>query len=165
MDCMCYFLLYRICIWSCTLLAKNCSKSLGVPYLIPRYRSIRLWLVLAFFACRPFLILAGFPYFNEQSADAWLGICFIAVWLTHRHLVYVFRTAISYKSSGEADEPMRYRAAIIGFLGGFLFLSIFSLLSLLPVCERNLERLIEYLIIQRIWWSLSLEQRFGAGII
>ena len=33
------------------------------------------------FACRPFLILAGFPYFNEQSADAWLGICFIAVWV------------------------------------------------------------------------------------
>ena len=94
--------------------------------------------------------LPGFPYFNEQSAGAWLGICFIAVWLTRRHLVYVFRTAISYKSSGEADEPMRYRAAIIGFLGGFLFLSIFSLLSLLPVCERNLERLIEYLIIQRI---------------
>ena len=70
--------------------------------------------------------LPGFPYFNEQSAGAWLGICFIALWLTRRHLVYVFRTAISYKSSSEADEPMRYRAAIIGFLGGFLFLSVFS---------------------------------------
>ena len=71
--------------------------------------------------------LACFPLFNEKSAGAWLGIGFIALWLTRGQLVYVFRTAISHKSSSEADEPMRYRAAIIGFLGGFLFLSVLSL--------------------------------------
>ena len=81
--------------------------------------------------------LPGFPYFNEQSADAWLGICFIVVWLTRRHLVYVFRTAISYKSSGEADEPMRYRAAIIGFLGGSLVALIAGMWTNLDMMYRD----------------------------
>ncbi|MFP6721442.1 MAG: DUF6785 family protein [Candidatus Poribacteria bacterium] len=70
--------------------------------------------------------LPGFPYFYEQSAGAWLCMCFIAVWLTRRHLVSVVQTAISRKSSIDADEPMRYRTAIAGFVGGFLFMSIFS---------------------------------------
>ena len=70
--------------------------------------------------------LPGFPYFYEQSAGAWLCICFIAVWLTRRHLVYVLQTVFSRKSSIDADEPMPYRTAIVGLMGGFLFMSIFS---------------------------------------
>ena len=70
--------------------------------------------------------LPGFPYFYEQSAGAWLCICFIAVWLTRRHLVYVLQTAFSRKSSVDANEPMRYRTAIVGLMGGFLFMAIFS---------------------------------------
>ena len=70
--------------------------------------------------------LPGFPYFYEQSAGAWLCICFIAVWLTRRHLIYVCQTAMSGKSSIDSDEPMRYRTAIAGLVGGFLFMAIFS---------------------------------------
>ena len=70
--------------------------------------------------------LPGFPYFYEQSAGAWLCICFIAVWLTRRHLIYVCQAAMSGKSSIDSDEPMRYRTAIAGLVGGFLFMVIFS---------------------------------------
>ncbi len=73
--------------------------------------------------------LPGFPYFHEQSAGAWLCLFLIAMWLTRRHLVTVFRTAFSSTSpalaGGDADEPMRYRTAIFGLLGGFLFLTVF----------------------------------------
>ncbi|MBI1925543.1 hypothetical protein HYR99_14980, partial [Candidatus Poribacteria bacterium] len=108
--------------------------------------------------------LPGFPYFHEQSAGAWLCLFLIAMWMTRRHLVTVFRTAFSSTSpfrphplplsparltplplstsvwrggeggeargvrgegGDDADEPMRYRTAIFGLLGGFLFLTAF----------------------------------------
>ncbi|MBI1927401.1 hypothetical protein HYR99_24575, partial [Candidatus Poribacteria bacterium] len=105
--------------------------------------------------------LPGFPYFHEQSAGAWLCLFLIAMWMTRRHLVTVFRTAFSStflsrphplplsparltplplstslwrggeggeargvrgEGGGDAEEPMRYRTAIFGLVGGTLFL-------------------------------------------
>ena len=53
-------------------------------------------------------------------------MCLIAIWVTRRHLVFAFRTAFSEKSAADADEPMRYRTALFGLVGGFLFMFIFS---------------------------------------
>jgi len=70
--------------------------------------------------------LPGFPYFHEQSAGAWLCLCLIALWLTRRHFAFAFQTAFASKyrpaGRGDADEPMRYRTAIFGLVGGTLFL-------------------------------------------
>ena len=70
--------------------------------------------------------LPGFPYFHEQAGGGWFCLFFIAIWATRKHLVFAFRTAFSATSSADADEPMRYRTALIGLAGGFLFMAIFS---------------------------------------
>ena len=69
--------------------------------------------------------LPGFPYFHEQSAGSWLALCLIAVWVTRRHLGVVFRTGFSKTSPADADEPMRYRTAIFGLVGGLAFMTLF----------------------------------------
>ncbi|MCZ6679649.1 MAG: hypothetical protein O7E52_20665 [Candidatus Poribacteria bacterium] len=69
--------------------------------------------------------IPGFPYFHEQSGGGWLCLFLIAMWVTRKHLASVFRTAFSQTSSADADEPMRYRTALVGLVGGFLFMTIF----------------------------------------
>ena len=68
----------------------------------------------------------GFPNLFDQAAGSWFAVGLIAIWVTRRHLVFAFRTAFSEKSSVDADEPMRYRTALLGLVGGFLFMFIFS---------------------------------------
>ena len=106
---------------------------IGLGFFLPLDLSFTCWF---FFLIRQFSrvlssylgldTLPGFPYFYEQSAGAWICMCLIAIWVTRRHLVFAFRTAFSEKSAADADEPMRYRTALFGLVGGFLFMFIFS---------------------------------------
>lgn len=68
--------------------------------------------------------LPGAPYINEQAAGAWLMIGIIAVLMLRRHLVGVVRIAFRKGSKEDLSEPMRYRTALIGMLGGLVYLGI-----------------------------------------
>ena len=68
-----------------------------------------------------------YPFLNSQSYGAYLGFFVISVWVSRRYLGRVFRTA--FMGTGEEDqsrEAISYRAAILGVLGGFLFLGGFA---------------------------------------
>jgi len=61
--------------------------------------------------------MPAFPYFHEQSAGAWLGLCLIALWMSRRHLTQAFISAFrGRKTVDESEEPMTYRTAIIGLV-------------------------------------------------
>lgn len=71
--------------------------------------------------------LPRFPYFDEQGSGAWVGLCAIALFSSRKYLKEVFRCAMGRKSElDDADEPIRYRTALLGIFGGIIFLLVFG---------------------------------------
>ena len=62
--------------------------------------------------------VARFPYLSEQSAGAFIVLFGLAIYLSRRHL----RQVISMRSAA-SEEPVSYRFAILGVVGGMLFLT------------------------------------------
>ena len=69
-----------------------------------------------------------YPFLNSQSYGAYLGFFAMTMWTSRRYLGRVFRTAfLGTKEEDESREAISYRTAILGIIGGFLFLGIFAL--------------------------------------
>lgn len=63
--------------------------------------------------------IRGFPYAWEQSAGAFLAFVLVALWLARDHLRRVFRKALRGDLQiRDEDEPLSYRAALLGFVAG-----------------------------------------------
>lgn len=106
----------------------------GIGFFLPLDLSFSCW---AFYVFRQLMKAAAsvvgsqrlpqFPYFHEQAAGAWTGLCVIALWMGRRHLREAVVIAVrgSPKSDDEADEPMSYRAAFVGLVAGCVGLMLF----------------------------------------
>ena len=71
--------------------------------------------------------LAGFPYAGEQASGGYIALAIIALWASRPHLVKVGRKVLGLSTDlDDSDEPMRYRTAVLGFLGSGLFVVLFS---------------------------------------
>lgn len=71
---------------------------------------------------------SGFPYYPSQAFGAYAAIFCVAVWGLRKHLRIVWHTAFGRGSAAEdADEPMRYRSAILMFGAASLFLLGFAI--------------------------------------
>jgi hypothetical protein len=70
---------------------------------------------------------SGFPYLNEQAAGAWISIALVALIATKSHLLNVFNHIRGLKTDlNDAEEPISYRAAVIGIVVGLAALYGFS---------------------------------------
>ena len=68
-----------------------------------------------------------FPFLNSQSYGAYIGFFVMTMWTSRRYLGRVFRTAfLGTKEEDESREAISYRTAILGIIGGFLFLGFFA---------------------------------------
>ncbi len=98
--------------------------AIGLGFLMPLDLSFSCWMFYLFWKVQ--LIFGsmsglnqtpGYPHIDMQSLGAYFGLCFFALWITHKHLWKVFRHIIGVGSDlNEADEPIRYRSAFFGFL-------------------------------------------------
>ena len=69
-----------------------------------------------------------YPFLNSQSYGAYLGFFVMSMWTSRHYLARVFRTAFQgTKEEDESREAISYRTAILGVVGGFLFLVAFAL--------------------------------------
>jgi hypothetical protein len=67
-----------------------------------------------------------FPYVNEQSFGAYMGIFVFAIWTGRNHIRNVVTNLITGKGDMDDEgEAMRYRTAAIGFIVGMLLLMTF----------------------------------------
>jgi len=68
--------------------------------------------------------LPDFPYLNQQSSGAWIGLFFVALWLSKGHLKMVLRCVFQ---GGKEDsyEPIKYKTATMGIVIGMVFLTLF----------------------------------------
>ncbi len=68
--------------------------------------------------------IPNFPYLNEQTIGAFIGLCLFFAWTGKRHFRAVLRSALASRGqrahSGAPDEPMSYRMAVWGFVLGIL---------------------------------------------
>ncbi len=82
--------------------------------------------------------LPQFPYLNQQSSGAWIGLFFVAIWLSRSHLKVVIKCIFRRRGPEDLDEPLRYRTAAIGIIIGMTLLTLFcytagmSLLIIIP---------------------------------
>jgi len=93
---------------------------IGLGFLLPLDLSFSLWFFYLFRKAQEVATsamgvrLPRFPYLSEQSAGAWFGLFFIAVWVTRSHLKEVFKKVFGLKTSlDDSEEPISYRLAVI----------------------------------------------------
>lgn len=68
-----------------------------------------------------------FPDLNNQASGAWIMLALIAVWVTRRHLIEVFKKVVGLKTDiDDSKEPMSYRLAAIGIIISAIYIVIFS---------------------------------------
>jgi hypothetical protein len=67
------------------------------------------------------------PYAENQAFGAYLSFCLYAAWISRQYLGQVVRKALGLTSTlDDSREPMRYRTALLGALGGIAFLTAFA---------------------------------------
>jgi len=66
-----------------------------------------------------------YPYANYQGFGAYIGIFLIALWMSRKHILDIFRKLFGGGTLNDSDEPMPYKVAIIALLLGLTFLAIF----------------------------------------
>jgi hypothetical protein len=105
--------------------------AIGLGFFLPLDLSFSIWFFYLFRKGQEVMgsamglrALPGFPYLNQQSSGAWIGLFFLALWLSRSHLKIVLK-CVFRRGTEDADEPMRYRTAAIGIIVGMTLLTLF----------------------------------------
>ena len=113
----------------------------GLVFLIPLDLSFSCWFFFLFWKAQlVFGSAMGWrsrPEFPEQSAGAYIALVLIALWGGRRYLLKLFEEVFSYKKddnrspekevvgTSSSQEPLSYRKAFFGLIGGILFIILF----------------------------------------
>ncbi|MBD3182611.1 hypothetical protein GF312_09985 [Candidatus Poribacteria bacterium] len=105
--------------------------AIGLGFFLPLDLSFSIWFFYLFRKAQQVMgvamgmrALPGFPYINQQSSGAWIGIFFVALWLSKSHLKTVAKCVFKTGDT-DAEEPMRYRSAVIGIIIGMVLITMF----------------------------------------
>lgn len=70
--------------------------------------------------------IPNFPFVNEQASAAYMGLGIFALWVSREHLGQLAsKIVLGRRSIDDRGEPMPYRLAAYGLLGGAVFLMAF----------------------------------------
>jgi len=108
--------------------------AVGMAFFIPLDLSFSCWFFYLFWKAERIFSsvlglrnLPGFPYIDHQTSGSYIGLFVIAAWVSRKHILAVFRKALTNNDEiiSDEDEPMRYRSALIGVIAGMIFLVFF----------------------------------------
>jgi hypothetical protein len=106
---------------------------IGLGYFMPLDLSFSCWFFYLFRKSQMVLSsilglrsLPGFPYDREQSLGAYIGLSLFALWASRNHIKGILKAAL-FRSEDDKAEPLRYRTALLGILGGIAFIVFFFL--------------------------------------
>lgn len=101
--------------------------AIGLGFLVPLDVSFSFWFFYIFIRLEGVLgsvfglsAIRGFPYVYEQTMGAWLAFGFVLIWSSRKYLKDVVRIAFQ-KDGSDAEEPVSYRIALLGLIGGAIF--------------------------------------------
>ena len=125
---------------------------LGLAFLMPLEMSFSLWFFYLFWKGERVLgtalgmtSLPGFPYDGPQGLGAFLAITCFALLGGRRYFLAVFKNVFQ-PSPDEEKEPMTYRWAVLGLIGGLIFLLAFSYKGGMALWTAGLYFLVYYLL-------------------
>ncbi len=105
--------------------------AVGLGFFLPLDLSFSIWFFYIFRKAQQVLgsalginALPGFPYLNQQSTGSWIGLFFVAIWLSRNHLKMVVKH-IFEKEHTDIDEPIKYKTAILGIIFGMFLIVLF----------------------------------------
>jgi hypothetical protein len=109
--------------------------AIGLGILLPLDLSFSCWFFFIFWKAQRIIsavygweTIPGFPYTNEQSFGAYMGIFVFAFWVSRKHLKNIVLHFIGKQTEiDDTGEAISYRAATLGVLLGVLFLFAFAL--------------------------------------
>jgi hypothetical protein len=110
-------------------------EAIGLGYFLPLEVSFSTWFFYvleklgAVAGLAAGLDLPGFPYFQEQSAGAILGVALLLVWGARRHLAAMLRRAFGWGSRSKGDEEREESRALAAFAGSVAFILAWFWLS------------------------------------
>jgi hypothetical protein len=106
---------------------------IGLSYLMPLDLAFSLWFFNLFWKAQLIIsthfawttnTASGFPYIDMQSFGGLIALLASVLWLDRRYLLQVLRKVLGLRSSvDDADEPMSYRAAVLGLAAAIGFLA------------------------------------------
>jgi len=111
--------------------------AIGLGFFIPLDLLFSCWFFYLFWKGEAVLMAAfnlgkrggsfsGYQAIIEQSSGAYIGFFIIAIWISRRYLISVFKHIIGVKKLDEKEEAMPYRWAFFLFLLSILYLVGFS---------------------------------------
>jgi len=109
--------------------------AVGLAFFMPLDLSFSCWFFYLFWKVERIIgsilgvhHLPKFPYIEEQTSGAYIGLCLLAIWVTRRHIRRVFVAIFSGSSPDNGGgETISYRTAAAGLLIGPIILIVFSL--------------------------------------
>ncbi len=106
--------------------------AIGLGMLLPLDLAFSCWFFYLFWKAQGLLTLMlglsripGFPYVNEQSSAAYLGLAAFAVWIGRGYFARIWRGLLRGRPD-DAGEPLSYPLALLIIGGGLLFLALFA---------------------------------------
>jgi hypothetical protein len=108
--------------------------AVGMAFFIPLDLSFSCWFFYLFWKSELIFSsilglrnLPNFPYIDQQSSGAYLGLLVIAMWSSRKYLGQIFKKVVKNDDEilPDAGEPMKYRTALLGVIGGMIVLVLF----------------------------------------
>ena len=106
----------------------------GLSFFMPLEMSFSCWVFYWFWKIQKVIVVAmGLQFVAgsyaviqiQQSFGALLGIVLVALWSNRRQLIAIVKRILGDSKLDDSHEPMRYKTALIGTIGGIGFLTLF----------------------------------------
>jgi hypothetical protein len=100
----------------------------GLAYLMPLDVNFSVWFFYFLLKVEAVVVsamgynLPGFPYVHDQSSGAFLALAIAFFWIGKEHIRDVVARAFGSRQVDDRDEPLPYRVAFFGAIGGFAFI-------------------------------------------
>ena len=105
---------------------------IGMAYFIPLDLSFTFWFFYIFWKFEMIFgsiaglqRIPGFPFIFDQSFGVCVGVLCMTLWSARLHLRDVLKQAWSTGKRTTSNDPISYRTAVLGLIGGFLLLAGF----------------------------------------
>ena len=103
--------------------------AIGLAFLIPLDLLFSCWFLFIVWQIQRVvgammgINVSGYPLPDQQILGGYLGISIVAIWLARKPITSAVRHAWQIKQEADdRNEPMRYRTALMGMIGGTIFL-------------------------------------------
>ena len=99
----------------------------GLAYLMPLDVNFSVWFLYFVLKVEAVVTsafgynMSGFPYVHDQSSGAFLALALAFCWIARQHIRDVVAKGFGSCTVDDSDEPLPYRVAFFGAIGGFVF--------------------------------------------